>query len=288
MEFLNNIISHLKTPLFEFGNTEFTLQSIIYIIVITYLLILITAFLKKYIIYKLLSKSEIDIGVRESFGSILRYLILVIGFIVIFQTAGIDLSSLTILFGALGIGLGFGLQNITNNLVSGLIILFERPVKIRDHIEVGEVHGDVVDISLRATTILTNDNISIIVPNAELISTPVTNWSHLDRNVRFNIPVAVSYNEDPERVKAALIEIAENNTGVLEQPGPDVLFDSYGDSALNFNLRIWTRSYINRPGVLRSQLYYEIFQKFKENNINIPYPQRDIHIKTYPEKWKPV
>ena len=282
MDILNSIKEFLNIAVFDMGKTRFTLLTIIYIIVFASLMIFVTSKLKKYVVYTLLAKSGIDIGIRESFGAIFRYIIIVIGFIIVFQTAGIDLSSLTILFGALGIGVGFGLQNVTNNFVSGLIILFERPIKIRDRIEVAGIHGDVVDISLRATTIVTNDNISVIVPNSEFISSTVINWSHMDRNVRFNIPVSVSHKEDPETVKEILLEVAGRNEGVLKHPAPDVLFDKYGESSLNFNLRIWTRSHINKPGVLRSQLYYEIFKVFREKGVEIPYPQRDIHIKSKP------
>lgn len=282
MDILQNIKDLLDIAVFDLGKTRFTLLTIIYILVFLTLLIFVTAKLKKYIVNILLAKSGIDIGTRESFGAIFRYIIIVIGFVIVFQTAGIDLSSLTILFGALGIGVGFGLQNVTSNFVSGLIILFERPIKIRDRIEVAGIHGDVVDISLRATTIVTNDNISVIVPNSEFISSTVINWSHMDRNVRFNIPVSVSYKEDPESVKEILLEVAGRNEGVLKHPAPDVLFDKYGESSLNFNLRIWTRSHINKPGVLRSQLYYEIFKVFREKGVEIPYPQRDIHIKSKP------
>jgi len=245
-------------------------------------MIFVTSKLKKYVVYTLLAKSGIDIGIREALGAIFRYIIIVIGSIIVFQTAGIDLSSLTILFGALGIGVGFGLQNVTNNFVSGLIILVERPIKIRDRIEVAGIHGDVVDISLRAATIVANDNISVIVPNSEFISSTIINWRHMDRNVRFNIPVSVSYKEDPESVKEIHLEVAGRNDGVLKHPAPDVLFDKYGESSLNFNLRIWTRNYINKPGVLRSQLYYEIFKVFREKGVEIPYPQRDVHIKSKP------
>jgi small-conductance mechanosensitive channel len=282
MEIIDSIKDLLNIAVFDLGKTRFTLLTIIYILVFLTLLIFVTAKLKKYIVNTLLAKSGIDIGIRESFGAIFRYIIIVIGFIIVFQTAGVDLSSLTILFGALGIGVGFGLQNVTSNFVSGLIILFERPIKIRDRIEVAGIHGDVVDISLRATTIVTNDNISVIVPNSEFISSTVINWSHMDRNVRFNIPVSVSYKEDPESVKEILLEVADRNEGILKHPSPDVLFDKYGDSSLDFNLRIWTRNYINKPGVLRSQLYYEIFKVFREKGVEIPYPQRDIHIKSQP------
>jgi small-conductance mechanosensitive channel len=283
-DWIRKIMDALNIPLFKVGDATFTLWMLAYLILATAVLAVVASALNKLIAHRLLAKSRLDLGVRVAVGSMVKYLLLVVGFVVILQTAGINLSSLTILLGALGVGIGFGLQNITNNFVSGLIILLERPVKVGDRIEVGDVAGDVVDISMRATTIITNDNISIIVPNSEFISGTVINWSHTDRSVRFNFPVGVAYREDPEVVRKVLLEIALNNPGVLKDPKPDVLFSEFADSAMTFNLRVWTRDYINRPGVLKSQLYYEIARRFREEGIEIPFPQRDVRIrKTPPE-----
>ena len=289
---IKNIFSQLReflnVHIITISKTEITLWTIIYFLFLTFLLFYITGKLRKWIVYNLLAKSKIDLGVRVAVGTIVRYVILFVGLIIVLQTVGIDLSTITILAGALGIGIGFGLQNVTNNLVSGIIILFERPVKVGDRIEVGNVSGDVIRISMRSTTIITNDNISIIVPNSEFISSRVINWSHIDRNVRLNFPVGVSYREDPQTIKKILLEVAAENEGVLKEPKPDVLFSDFGESYLEFNLRIWTREYINRPGVLKSQLYYAIFKKFKEHNIEIPYPHRDILIRNLDEIKKYV
>lgn len=282
-DWFKQVIETLGTPLFKVGDAAFTLWTFVYLIVAFVILIAAASAISRLIAYHLLARSRMELGVRVAFGSMVKYLLLVVGFIVIFQTAGIHLSSLTILLGALGVGIGFGLQNITNNFVSGLIILFERPVKVGDRIEVASVAGDVVDISMRATTIVTNDNISIIVPNSQFISETVINWSHTDRSVRFNFPVGVSYREDPETVRKLLLEIALANSGVLKDPKPDVLFSEFAESSMKFNLRVWTREFINRPGVLKSQLYYEIARRFREQGIEIPYPQRDIHIKQPPQ-----
>jgi len=281
--FFYDIREYLNIPNITIGETHITLWTILYFIFLTFILFYVTNKLRKWLIYGLLAKSKIDLGVRVAVGTIFKYVILAIGLIVVLQTVGIDLSTLTILAGALGIGIGFGLQNVTNNLVSGIIILFERPIKVGDRIEVGNISGDVIKISMRATTIITNDNISIIVPNSEFISSRVINWSHVDRNVRLNFSVGVSYREDPEVIKKVLLEVANENEGVLKNPKPDVLFSDFGDSYIEFNLRIWTREYINRPGVIKSQLYYAIFKKFKEYNIEIPYPHRDIVIRNLDE-----
>ncbi len=278
-EFFAPIVSFLRKPLISFGGSSITIMVLVYLTIISMLLVYVTAKIKNLIIYRLLSRSLVDIGVRVAVASIIRYIILVIGFIVILQTAGINFSSVTLLFGALGVGIGFGLQNITNNFVSGLIILIERPIKVGDRVEVGGIAGDVINISMRATTIITNDNISIIVPNSEFVSSTVINWSHTDRSVRFNFDIGVSYREDPEKIKELLVQVADGNDGVLKDPKPDVLFKEFADSAMIFTLRVWTRTFTDRPGVLKSRLYYEIHAMFRREGVEIPYPQRDVHIK---------
>jgi len=278
-KFIIDLKELFDVRLTKIGDTYLTVWSILYILILLVLLVYVTSKIRKWIVFKVLSKSKIDVGVRIAVGTIIRYFVLVVGFIIVFQTVGIDLSALTILAGALGVGIGFGLQNVTNNFVSGIIILFERPIKVGDRIEVGDVSGDVIDIRIRSTTILTNDNISIIVPNSEFISSKVINWSYEDRNVRLNFPVNVAYKEDPDRIKKLLLEIVDKNEGVLKEPKPDVLFEEFGDNSIQFNLRIWTMKYINRPGVLKSQLYYEIFRRFREEGIEIPFPQRVLYIK---------
>lgn len=267
-------------PLYTSGETTITLGTVLYLTVATVALFYVTRRLKTWVVERLLSGSPVELGVRHAVGAIVRYVVVSLGLIVILQTAGINLSTLTVLFGALGIGVGFGLQSITNNFVSGIILLLERPIKVGDRIEVGDVHGDVVNISPRATTIVTNDNIAIIVPNADFISSKVVNWSYTNRDVRFNFPVGVSYNSNPEQVRAVLLEVARAHPGVLHDPGPSVLFHEFGDSSLNFTLRVWTREFATIPGVLRSDLNFSISRAFKHHGIEIPFPQRDLHIRS--------
>ena len=279
----------LTSTLFTLGEkTPITLEGIFYFLISILLLIYITDKFQKKVVNRILTRSNIDIGVTESIGTIFRYLVITIGLFVIIQTAGIDLTALGFIAGALGVGIGFGLQGITNNFISGLIILFERPVKVGDRIDVGDISGDVVKIAARATTIVTNDNISIIIPNSEFINSRVINWSHNDRRIRFNYPVGVSYDENPRIVRKLLLEVAKENNAVLKHPPPDVLFREFADSALVFNLRVWTYEYTDRPNVLKSQLYYAIFKKFDDNNVKIPYPQRDLHFKTGWESMPPI
>jgi small-conductance mechanosensitive channel len=283
-EFYLSVRAFLDHPIFKLGNSSFTLSTLLYLVISITLLFYLSGKLKKLLQNRILAKYNVEIGVRQAISTILRYVIVVVGLVVIIQTAGIDLSFITILAGALGVGIGFGLQNITNNFVSGIVILIERPVKVGDRIEVNttsgeKVNGDVINISARATTILTNDNIAIIVPNSNLITSAVINWSYNDRRVRFNFIVPVHYDEDPEVVKKLLLEVARENEGVLNNPIPDVLLDEFADSSINYVLRVWTTRYIQKPGVLRSQLYYAIAKKFRENNITIPYHQLDLYVK---------
>ncbi|MEL7001683.1 MAG: mechanosensitive ion channel domain-containing protein [Bacteroidota bacterium] len=266
--------------LFKLGNSPISLLTIFYIVFAIVILTYLSNKFSKLFAKTILQKYPNNAATIQSIATISRYLVLAVGAVVIIQTAGIDLSTLSILAGALGVGIGFGLQNITNNFISGIIILFEQPIKIGDRIEVGEIKGNVVKISARSTNILTNDNISVIVPNSEFISSTVINWSHNDRNISFRFPVGVSYKEDPELVKKLLLEVASENQGVLKKPAPDVLFEEFGDSSLNFFLRVWTTDFIDRPNILKSQLYFAIFKKFKDNNIEIPFPQRDINLRS--------
>jgi len=285
-DFIKEFGHFFNETLFTLGESKITLLTVVYVSVAIFLLFFLSGRFSRILSRSILVKYTTSPAMVHSISTIIRYVILVIGLIVIIQTAGIDLSTLSILAGALGVGIGFGLQNITNNFISGLIILFEQPIKVGDRIEVATIKGDVIKISARATTVVTNDNISIIVPNSEFISSTVINWSHNDRNVSFRYPIGVSYREDPRIVKKILMEVAEENSGVLKKPAPMVLFDEFGDSSLNFHLRVWTTEYINRPNILKSQLYFAIFKKFKEAGIEIPFPQRDLNLRSGFEKLK--
>ena len=288
MNSVEELLSWLKTiwtfELFHLGASPFTTKTFILLILSLFLLFYISSKIRKVLVNRIFPRYNLDIGVSQSIATILRYLLIIIGLIIIFQTTGIDLSAIGLLLGALGVGIGFGLQSITNNFISGLIILLERPIKVGDRIEIDDLAGNIVDISARATTIITNDNIAVIVPNSDFINTRVINWSHNNKQVRLNFPVGVSYKEDPEKIRKLLSEVANDNHGILSSPEPYILFEGFGDSSLNFNVLVWTSEYIDRPKILRSELYYEIFAKFKEHNVEIPFPQRDIHLRSGFEK----
>lgn len=274
--YIENIIGF---ELFKIGSNIFTAKTIIILVFSFALLFFLSERIRKLLVNRVFPRYNLDIGISQSIAAIIKYILLIVGFVVIIQTSGIDLSAIGLLIGALGVGIGFGLQNITNNFISGLIILFERPVKVGDRVEIDGLAGNIVKISARATTIITNDNIAVIVPNADFIDKRVVNWSHNNRKVRLNISVGVAYKEDPDNISKILISIAKEHPGVLPTPLPYVRFDEFADSSINFTLQVWTIDYVDRPTVLKSDLYYKIFRVFREKGIEIPFPQTDVYLK---------
>ena len=275
--FLHKIIDF---PLFTSGDTRVTVMSILTLLLLFGLVILVERILRRVFILPVLGKTQLEPAVQYAVGKIIGYLVIALGCYISFLVVGINLSSLAILAGAVGVGLGFGLQNVINNFVCGLIILAERPIAIGDHIEISGVDGTVRKISLRSTTVMTNDNISIIVPNADFITHTVTNWSHGDPKVRFRIPVGVAYGTDVEKLKQLLIAVGNEHPKALKTPAPTVFFAGFGDSALNFELVVWTAEMTFAPRTFRSDLYFAIERKLRENSIEIPFPQRDLHLRS--------
>ena len=278
-EYLNPIFELLNYNLFALGNAKITPLSILYILLFSFVLLYLSRKMRDLLIRKLLKKTRLDVGAQTAIGTIVRYVVLLVGFLIIIQTVGIDLTTLNVLAGAVGVGIGFGLQNIANNFISGLIILTERPIKVGDRIEVDGVSGNVMAIGARSTRVKTNDNISIIVPNSKFISENVVTWSFDTDRVRFRVPVGVSYDSDIDVVSRLLIEVGEENDDVLSDPKPSVRLVEFGDDSLNFELWVWSSSKLHRPGVLKSDINFAISKKFKQNKIEIPSPQRDLNVR---------
>jgi small-conductance mechanosensitive channel len=200
----------------------------------------------------------------------------------------VNLTSLGFLAGAVGVGFGFGLQNIISNFISGLIILAERPIAIGDRVEIGGVAGQVREISLRSTTVVTNDNMAIIVPNADFITQRVTNWSYEDPRVRFRVPFGVAYGTDLPKLRTLMLEVAAEHPKALKEPEPELFFVGFGDSSLNFELAVWSSESTLSPRRFRSELFFAIEKKLRESGIEIPYPQQDLHVRTVAGDSRPV
>ena len=229
---------------------------------------------------RILVRTSIDQGLQYALAVGTGYLIFFVGLTIGLQSLGLNLSSLAFLGGAIGIGIGVGLQPIVNNFVSGLILLMERPIKVGDRVEIEKLTGDVERIAARSTWVRTNDNVVIIVPNSEFTSKRVTNWTANDRRVRLTLPVGTSYSSDPEKVRRLLLRVAGEHPDVLAAPPADVVFTAFGDSSLDFELRVWTTSQTRTPQILKSDLYFSIFSLFKQEDIELPFPQRDLHLRS--------
>ena len=270
----------LQQSYFMIGNLPVTPMFVLKSALFLFLLALGARLGRKVVRDRILVRTSIDKGLQYALSVGTGYLIFFVGLTIGLQSLGLNLTSLAFLGGAIGIGVGVGLQPIVNNFVSGLILLVERPIKVGDRIEIEKLAGDVVKIAARSTWVRTNDNVVIIVPNSEFTSQRVTNWTANDRRVRISLPVGTSYSSNPETVKRLLLQVAGAHPDVLAEPPADVIFTAFGDSSLDFELRVWTMSQTRTPQILKSDLYFSIFSLFKQEEIEIPFPQRDLHLRS--------
>ena len=279
LSILKTFYSVTSFPLFKIGDTSISLGSLALFI----LLIVAFSYLSKLVSTLLVSKGLSQVNMEEGRKYVLKriteYVLITIGAIIAFQSVGINLSGLTVIFGLLSVGIGFGLQNIASNFISGIILLMERPIQVGDRITVGDTQGDVEEINIRSTTIRSMDNISIIVPNTEFVEGRVINWSHGDLKIRMDEAVGVSYASDLDNVLQALKEVANEHPKVLQTPKAEVLLMEFGDSSWNMQLRIWIadpKDYYR----LMSEINCAIVRKFRERGVEIPFPQRDLHVRS--------
>jgi small-conductance mechanosensitive channel len=226
-----------------------------------------------------LARRNVETGVLHSVARLVHYALISIGFVLALVVLGIDLTKMTLLVSALGVGIGFGLQTIVNNFVCGLILLFERPLRVGDTIELGGQRVRIVKIGLRSTTVRTLAQADVIVPNTDLVTNQVTNWTLTDRQAQGMIAVGVAYGSDVALVMQTLQECALAHTGVLKSSAPQILFRSFGDSALNFEVYFRVAEVDNRAQI-ESDLRQEIDRRFRQAGIEIPFPQRDLHVRS--------
>ncbi|PJR10602.1 mechanosensitive ion channel family protein [Sinorhizobium meliloti] len=263
---------------FEIAGFSFSPSAILGAIVVFVVVIVATRGFQRWLDGRLLPQTSLDTGLRTSIHTGVGYVGAAIAGLVAFSYAGLNLQNVAIVASALSVGIGFGLQSIVNNFVSGIILLAERPFKVGDRIEVGPNTGIVQRVSVRATQIQTFDNVTVIVPNADLISGQVVNWMHGDFSARLKIPVGVSYESDPEQVRRVLLEIAMDNPRVLKIPEPFVSFTDFGADALQFTLFCHVGN-INADAGAASDMRFEIAKRFREEKIEMPFGQRDIHLR---------
>lgn len=277
LEIFKDVWHIIRYPVIKVSGSEISLLSVITAISFFYGSVVLSRITEKFAERFLREKTELDHGVINSIKRFTRYVVLMIGAVITLETIGISLSSLAALGAVLMVGIGFGLQNITQNFISGLIILLERPIKIGDLVEVEGVRGKVEEIGARSTRINTRNDISIIVPNSQFISEQVVNQSFSGNQIRLAIDIGVSYGSDPDDVRSCLIEVAKGCRGILTTPPPKVLFKEFADSSLNFSLMIWVNDLWDFE-TITSDVRFAIFRAFKEKNIQIPFPQMDVHV----------
>ena len=252
------------------AGSEFTPLRLLTVITLTLALVWVTRRVTRWFVENLLARRGFDIGMREALGAIARYIIITLGTLVILQSAGVDLTSLNVLVGAVGVGLGFGLQNITSNFFSGLILLFERPIKMGDRVEIGGVVGEVREIGARATTIVTDESVAMIVPNSQFVSERVTNWSRPGKLTAYMLSFHVSHTSDPELVRQVLLAAATSHRDVLPQPTAEVEFVEVGLGALRFQLQVWSTEHLKTAGTLKSDLNFEVWRQLAAAGVTIP------------------
>lgn len=269
---------YLNDP-FRVGSVEISVTRLVEGILIFGLALLASRTLRTLLQRRIAKRAYLDPGLQYTMGRLGQYLVVAGGLLLSLKVAfTLDLTSIAVLFTALSVGIGFGLQYIAADIASGFILLFERPVRVGDRITIGDDEGDVQSINLRTTVVATNDRVSIIVPNSRLVSQRLINWSYGDPRARIAIPVSVAYGSDIELVTKTLLEAAENVDNVLHDPAPKVQFLKFGDWSLDFRLLVWT----SRPRLhtqMRSDINYRIERLFRQAGIEIPFPQTELRLR---------
>ena len=272
--------SLLNTPLLELGSVTITPLWGVKLAAFVVGVFVLNSVIRKRVILGVLSRRGVDRGIQYATARIFGYSIWVVAAVIALPMLGVQLQSLFVALGAVGLGIGLGLQKIAENFVSGLILLFGRPVKVGDRLELDGVEGTVEEIRARITVVRTNENVVLLLPNSELVSERVTNLTHNNRFIRFSFPVGVSYEADPKTVRDLPARGGPGQRGHPPRPTPDVLLTGFGDSSVDFELRGCSASKVALPHILRSDVYFAIWYKLQEAGIEIPFPQRDLHVRS--------
>lgn len=272
------LLAVLNYPILKASGLEISIRILVRSLLVIWIFFWLSRFINRVLETRVYPKTSLDGNSQHAIQSVIRFVSITAGLVLSVQLLGVNLSALAVFSGTLGLGIGLGLQDIIKNIVSGFVIYFERPIRIGDVVEVGNTPGQVKSIRTRSTIINTYDNISIVVPNSEFLSERVVNWSLSDRLVRMEAKVGVAYGSDVEAVKQTLLDIAKANENILKHPEPFVIFEDFADSALLFRVLFWVD--VEDRMEVKSQVNFSIYSRFKERSIEIPFPQRDIHIKS--------
>ena len=277
------VTQSLREGLFDqsltLGDRSYSLLGLLMLLGVLLTVVIVASALTNVMRSRVLRATGISIAAQEAIAVLSKYTLILLGTVVILQLWGIDLSSIALIASGLGIGVGLGLQGLVKDFVSGLVLVFERPVQVGDFVDFGQVKGTVTRIGSRSTEIRTLDQVSIIVPNSRFLESEVINWSHGNPVSRIRLPVGVAYKSDPQTVKVALLDACHKNQEILSAPAPQVFFLGFGDNALNFELLVWIAQ-PSRQLVIKSDLYFAIEASLRQHGIEVPFPQRDLHIRS--------
>lgn len=268
----------LSTRLFRVGETPVTVSSLLLALAILVATLVFSRLARTFVVDRLLGRTRLAAGARYAIGRVFGYIVLALGILVALQPLGFNATTLAVFGGALGIGIGFGLQDVVKNFVAGLIILVERPIQVGDSIELGEVTGEVTDIRGRATVVRTNDDVYLIVPNSKFVSDTIVNRSFRQRRVRYRIPVTVASGTDPDEVEGALIDAALRSENVLPEPAPSVWFREFDEKGLHFELLCWTSRLLGSAGSFRSELNRLVYESLRGRGIALPSREVDVRV----------
>jgi potassium-dependent mechanosensitive channel len=283
---LSSLYDFLVHPIFDIGGMKFSFTSIASL-TISIVFVFVAAKITTEIIRRsLLSKLGLSRGLQEAVAVSVKYSLVVLGIVIVLQTAGINLSSLTVFAGVLGIGIGLGLQNLASNFISGLVLLFEQTIKIGDYVEINGLQGTIEKISIRSTIVRTNDDVFVIVPNQKFIDNNIVNWSYGGHICRIHLPVGVAYGTDPLLLTEALLAAARSESKVISYPPPEVWLKGFGSSTLDFHLLVWVNN-PNENELIKSALNFRVEYELRHRGIEIPYPHRDLRIRNI-EELKPL
>jgi len=277
---IEKLIYYLNYPFINQKEFKVSALSLLLLIVVIIIAAILSRYARRFLKTRILPKSHIDVGLQYTLLRVLHYVVITTGIIYGLKVGfSIDLTSVAVILGFLSVGIGFGLQYIASDMVSGFILLFERPIRVGDRIKIDDIEGRVENIRVRSTLIITNQNMAVIVPNSQLVQRKFINWSYNEEPVRIDVPVGVAYGSDLQKVSAALVQAAKAVKEVLVEPPPRPHFKGFGDSALDFEIRVWINEPHKHPQI-RSKLNYQIDSAFREHGIEIPFPQRDLRLRS--------
>ncbi len=281
------VLEGLDGMAMQVGSTRISVLATLKLVLALALLWLLAQWLGRVIENRISRAEFVNPGMQVALVKLSKFVLLVLAFLLALDAVGIDLTALTVFGGALGVGLGFGLQRIASNFISGFIVLFDRSIRPGDVITIGDKLGWVQELHARYVVVMDRDGVERLIPNETLITNEVINWSYSNRNVRLKVPVSISYDNDPEQAMALMEDAARAHSRVLDDPVPSVRLMAFGDSGIELELRIWIQDPEAGLANVRSDLNLAIWRAFKDAGIVIPYPQRDLHIRTGPEALKP-